>query len=96
MDVLAGMGSEEEATRALLESPADWISPDGNRPNGPWKNDPPAADGKKVVSVDTDHMWGGSGPIDGLLAWVWKSFCRGHNLIFYDHSAMLGDHAARA
>jgi hypothetical protein len=91
----AWMGSEEKTTRALLESPADWISPEGNRPSGPWKNDPPAADGKKVVLVDTDHLWGGSGPRDALLAWVWKSFCRGHNLIFYDHSVMLGDNTAR-
>jgi hypothetical protein len=41
-------------------------------------------------------MWGGSGPIDALLAWVWKTFCRGHNLIFYDHSTVLGDNAVRA
>jgi Family of unknown function (DUF6298) len=92
----AWMGSEEETARALLESPAEWISPDGNNPRGPWKNDPPTSDGRKVVLVDTDHLWGGSAPPDALLAWVWKTFCRGHNLIFYDHSTALGDNTARA
>jgi hypothetical protein len=91
----AGMGTAEETARALFESPAEWISPDGNNPAGPWKNDPPAGDGKKVVLVDTDHLWGGSAPIDALLAWVWKTFCRGHNLIFYDHSTALGDNTIR-
>jgi hypothetical protein len=73
----------------LLASPADWISP-ANEPQGhhvpgavlmeDYQNDPPAADGRKVVLLDTDHLWGhGGNPY-----WVWKSFCRGHNPIFMD------------
>jgi hypothetical protein len=61
----------------LFASPADWISPN---PNGGYKDDPPAADGRKVVLSDTDHLWG----IGGDRAWAWKSFCRGHNPLFMD------------
>ncbi len=73
----------------LFGSPAEWISP-ANEPAGWWipglavledyQNDPPAADGRKVVLNDTDHLWGhGGNP-----RWVWKSFLRGHNPIFMD------------
>ncbi len=73
----------------LFESPAEWISP-ANEPVGWWipgsavlenyQEDPPAADGRKVVLNDTDHLWGhGGNP-----KWVWKSFLRGHNPIFMD------------
>lgn len=69
---------EHRGTNAnLFNSPADWISPgpdDGHRDN------PPAADGNKVILSDTDHLWG----IGGNQAWVWKSFCRGLNPIFMD------------
>ncbi len=61
----------------LFKSPADWISP--NREGG-YRDDPPAADGRKVILNDTDHLWG----IGGNQAWVWKSFLRGHNPIFMD------------
>jgi CubicO group peptidase (beta-lactamase class C family) len=61
----------------LFNSPADWISP--NREGG-YRDNPPAADGRKVVLNDTDHLWG----IGGNQAWVWKSFLRGHNPIFMD------------
>jgi len=61
----------------LFESPADWVSPN---PKGGYKNNPPVADGRKVVINDTDHLWG----IGGKQAWVWKSFLRGHNPIFMD------------
>jgi len=61
----------------LFESPADWISPN---PEGGYRDNPPAADGRKVVLNDTDHLWG----IGGNQAWVWKSFLRGHNPIFMD------------
>ena len=83
----AWMGSEEATNRVLFESKADWISPLGNDPKGPWKNDPPAGDGRKVVLVDTDHLWG----VGGNVAWVWKTFCRGHNTIFYEKYAFNGD-----
>jgi len=61
----------------LFNSPADWISPNSE---GGYRDDPPAADGRKVVLNDTDHLWG----IGGNQAWVWKSFLRGHNPIFMD------------
>jgi hypothetical protein len=61
----------------LFESPADWVSPN---PDGGYRDDPPPADGRKVVINDTDHLWG----IGGSAAWVWKSVTRGHNAIFMD------------
>ncbi len=61
----------------LFDSPADWISPN---PDGGYRDDPPAADGRKVVVTDTDHLWG----IGGSQTWVWKSFMRGLNPIFMD------------
>lgn len=61
----------------LFDSPADWISP--NRDGG-YRADPPDLAGRKVVIVDTDHLWGiGGGP-----SWVWKSVTRGLNPIFMD------------
>jgi hypothetical protein len=63
--------------QALFDSPADWISPN---PDGGYRDDPPAADGSKVILSDTDHLWG----IGGNRAWVWKSFCRGMNPLFMD------------
>lgn len=61
----------------LLKSPAEWISPN---PDGGYRDDPPAATGRKVILNDTDHLWG----IGGNHAWVWKSFTRGYNAIFMD------------
>jgi hypothetical protein len=63
--------------QTLFESPADWVSPN---PEGGYRDNPPAADGRKVVLSDTDHLWG----IGGNQAWVWKSFLRGHNPLFMD------------
>ena len=63
--------------RTLFDSPADWISPNHE---GGYRDDPPAADGRKVILSDTDHLWG----IGGNQAWVWKSFLRGLNPIFMD------------
>jgi hypothetical protein len=61
----------------LFASPADWISPN---PEGGYREDPPPADGQKVILNDTDHLWG----IGGNEEWVWKSFLRGHNPLFMD------------
>jgi CubicO group peptidase (beta-lactamase class C family) len=61
----------------LFNSPADWISPNNE---GGYRDNPPAADGRKVILTDTDHLWG----IGGNQAWVWKSFLRGYNPIFMD------------
>ena len=63
--------------QALFDSPADWISPS---PDGGYRDDPPAADGSKVIITDTDHLWG----IGGNQAWVWTSVCRGLYPIFMD------------
>jgi CubicO group peptidase (beta-lactamase class C family) len=65
------------SNQALFDSPADWVSPN---PDGGYRDDPPPADGRKVVINDTDHLWG----LGGNLAWVWKSFTRGYNPIFMD------------
>jgi hypothetical protein len=46
-------------------------------PQSRWLEDPPAADGGKVVISDTDHYAPGNG--DAL--WAWKSFLRGHHPI---------------
>lgn len=62
----------------LLNSPADWISP--SLSGGDYTSNPPAADGSKVIVIDTDHVWCG----DDLI-WVWKSFTRGLNPIFVDN-----------
>jgi len=63
----------------LRASPADWIAPN-DTDSEPYKTDPPASDGRKVVVADTDHLWG----IGGNADWVWKSFCRGLNTLFMD------------
>jgi hypothetical protein len=62
---------------ALLASEAAWISPNAV---GGYRDDPPAADGRKVILSDTDHLWG----VGGNRAWVWKSFLRGLHPIFMD------------
>ncbi len=69
---------ENRGTNAnLFHSPAEWISPN---PEGGYRDNPPAADGSKVIISDTDHLWG----IGGNSGWVWKSFLRGLNPIFMD------------
>lgn len=65
------------SNRTLLEGPADWISPNAE---GGYRDNPPPADGRKVILSDTDHLWG----IGGNPAWVFKSFMRGLNPIFMD------------
>jgi hypothetical protein len=65
----------------LLNSPADWISPPGT---GNWVQEPPEADGSKVIIADVDHIWP-SAPQHG---WIWKVFVRGSQPIlmdFYTH-----------
>jgi Family of unknown function (DUF6298) len=69
----------------LFASPADWISP---LPD-PYSvtispkleiDNPPTAQGRKVVLADTDHLCG----VCGDPKWVWKSFTRGENPVFMD------------
>jgi hypothetical protein len=84
----------------LFQSGADWISPgyddeifaSGGHPMAPdspqsrWFEDPPPADGRKVVITDTDHYAPGRG--DAL--WAWKSFLRGHHPILMDFGIIGG------
>ena len=74
---------------ALFESPADWISP--NREGG-YRHSPPPADGRKVVLSDTDHLFG-TGCKD--YRWVWKTFLRGHNVLYMDMWTVERDDADR-
>ena len=79
------------SNQTLFDSPAEWISPNAE---GGYRDDPPAADGKKVIITDTDHLWG----IGGNRQWVWKSFLRGMYPIFmdpYDEKVLEGAYNAR-
>jgi hypothetical protein len=75
----------EGSMAALWASPADWISPQDDGTAGDFRDDPPAADGKKVMISDTDHLWGEGGDH----RWVWKSFLRGYNPIYMDRIAAI-------
>jgi hypothetical protein len=87
--------SPNQPNRLLFASPADWISPAGEpqewlHPGSAsledYKENPPTADGRKVVVTDTDHLWGHG----GNHRWVWKSFTRGLNPVFMDPWWSLG------
>jgi len=62
---------------ALFKSHAESISP--NSQDG-YKDNPPVADGRKIIISDTDHLWG----MGGDYRWIWKSFLTGLNPIFMD------------
>lgn len=62
----------------LLNNSADWISPSNS--GGHYKHNPPPAEGRKVILIDTDHLWGEG----GSPGWVWKSFARGLNPIWME------------
>ncbi len=69
--------------QTLFDSPAEAISPNsiiGRKEV--YRSNPPAADGSKVILLDTDHLWG----IGGDAVWVWKAFTRGMNPLFMDPS----------
>ena len=66
----------------IMKTTVDWISPGPN--DGPGYDDivenPPLWSGQKVSVLDTDHIWG-----HGMhYQWVWRSFMRGHNVLFMD------------
>ena len=69
-------GSWATNDKALWDSPADWVSPGASS----YKGDPPAADGKKVVIADVDHIW----PAPPHAGWVWRCFLRGLQPILMD------------
>lgn len=77
--VLMTVPYPEGRNDVLFSSPAEAISPNPG-PDDLYRQDPPAADGSKVIITDTDHLWG----IGGNVTWVWKSFTRGLNPIFMD------------
>jgi Family of unknown function (DUF6298)/Putative Ig domain/Putative collagen-binding domain of a collagenase len=64
----------------LFGSAADWIAPNNNDDYTGAVGGPPAADGRKVVISDTDHL----PPTTDRAAWVWKTFSRGLNPIYMD------------
>ena len=69
-------GSWATDNRVLFDSPADWISPGLD----PYKDSPPAADGKKVIIADVDHIW----PTPPHRGWIWECFLRGIQPILMD------------
>jgi hypothetical protein len=75
--ITAEGGNQDNAQ--LFATGADWISP-GNGPRFEYRYNPPPADGRKVILTDTDHLWGHGAEV----AWVWKSFTRGLNVLFMD------------
>jgi hypothetical protein len=68
-----------ESNDEMLASRADWFSP-GSKDWPDLTSDPREATGKKPSLVDTDHVWG----VGGSPQWVWKTFMRGHNVLFMD------------
>lgn len=82
-DGLKGPGTIEN----LLNSPAEVISPTGGGKLGSYRTDPPVADGKKVVLVDTDHV--AATDLDRA-EWAWKCFVRGLHPVFMDDPPVEG------
>jgi collagenase-like protein with putative collagen-binding domain len=78
----AGMTVEYPGTNAVLySSPADWISPNPGSSSENYLSDPSPAYTGKVIVNDTDHLCGHT---CGDSLWVWKSFCRGLNVLFME------------
>lgn len=87
---LGEFGGGDNAT--LFDSEADWISPGGYTK---YARNPPVADGRKVLILDTDHIHG----IGGDHNFVWESFFRGYNPIYMDpfgavHELTIGEPVA--
>ncbi len=71
-----------QSNAALFASPAEAVSPSGWHGEGTdnWETDPPPGPLGKVILPDPDHIWGVGGDAD----WVWRTFTRGHNVIYMD------------
>jgi hypothetical protein len=69
------------SNQTLYDSPADWISPNPGDAEENYRENPSSAHASKVIVNDTDHLWGHTG---GDAVWVWKSFCRGLNVLFME------------
>jgi hypothetical protein len=65
----------------LIDSPADWISPNPGTSQESYKDRPSPRYFGKVIVNDTDHLWGHTG---GDSNWVWRSFTRGLNVLFME------------
>jgi hypothetical protein len=73
---LIGMTSSPIPNPPLFASDADWISPMGRQ----YLEDPPRAEGRKLIVVDTDHIL----PWAYEPTWVWRNLCRGNHFILMD------------
>jgi hypothetical protein len=68
-------GPGDPCNPALFASPADAVEPTTVPPDEDYQNNPPIADGKKVVLADSDHIdWHTTKP-----HFIWKNFLRGNN-----------------
>jgi hypothetical protein len=91
---------QTKVNQPLYASRAEWISPGYDdevfaggapppqAPGAPpsrWLEDPPAADGRKVIINDTDHY-----ALGGDALWAWKSFLRGLHPILMDFGLLGG------
>jgi hypothetical protein len=77
--------SPRQLNAELFASPAEWISPakepldwlvPGSAYLHDYQNDPPAADGRKVILNDTDHLWGHGGNPKWVVEWYLPSLGR--------------------
>lgn len=72
------MEARQTFLATLSRLPADIVSPCDRR--GVYTQDPPAADGRRVVVADSDHFdQRGVG-----FEWAWKAFLRGQHPVFLD------------
>src|SRR6185437_2911280 len=69
------------SNEVLYHSPADWISPNQGSSDENFLAEPSGAYHGKVLVSDTDHLCGHT---CGDTLWVWKSFCRGLNVLMLD------------
>ncbi len=76
----------------LFNSPADWISPGSGAwedPTRPYASNPAAADGKKIIVLDTDHIRVNLFTDAGFArVWVWKSLTQGLHQVMIKGSWM--------
>jgi len=77
----------DQNANTLYASNADWISPGTD--DSDYLYDPPPADGRKVIILDSDHIT----YFDAYAGMIWKQFTRGLNPIFMDLAAPLRDKA---
>jgi hypothetical protein len=86
-----GATAKQASNDALNASPAQWVSPGSVifGPDDPYSINPPAATGRRVEILDSDHTWNNAynartNQLRADHAWVWKSFLRGYNPIYMD------------